>query len=223
MKNRLLLAVALLVMLSAQGQVPQFSGNDFDGWVYSNPAIPLTQSNILSNRIVLYTTSKGLPLTLTSPLFTCGAGQTIDMTVTWITDQWQTSGFDKNKVALTAALLDETGISVDSVTCALDEVSRTNIVNLSIVVPAGMHQAKLRFASWLADVNSNGAVRQIDVSSSLVGDVNQDGEVTVADVNAVLDVILGAGDPDLCRRADVNRDGEVSVADVNRVVDIIIQ
>jgi hypothetical protein len=60
--------------------------------------------------------------------------------------------------------------------------------------------------------------------SSLRGDVNQDGEVTVADVNAVIDVILGtAADEDLRRRADVNRDGEVSLADINSVVDYIVE
>ena len=102
-------------------------------------------------------------------------------------------------------------------------VSYTNMVNLSLTVPRGLSTARLRFASWEADVNSNGAVRQIEMTSMLVGDVNQDGEVTVADVNAVLDVILGGDDEELRQRADVNRDGEVSVADINRVVDIILQ
>ena len=223
MKRRLLLALYLFVIMSVHCQVPQFSAGNFDGWVYSNPSIELTQSNILANRIVLYTTSKGLQLTLTSPQFTCYSGQTIDMTVTWVTDQWQSANFNVSKVALTATILDNGDVPVDSVTFTPVSVSRTNVINLSIVVPRGLSAAKLRFASWLADVNSNGAVRQIEISSSLLGDVNLDGEVTVADINAVLDVILGANDTDLCRRADVNRDGEVSVADVNRVVDIIVQ
>ena len=52
-----------------------------------------------------------------------------------------------------------------------------------------------------------------------VGDVNGDGEVNIADVNAVIDMILnGAYSPN----ADVNGDGEVNIADVNAVISIII-
>lgn len=210
-------------MLAATAQVPQFSSNGFAGWDYSNPAVELNETNILYNRIVLYTTSKGLQLMLTSPLFNCTGGQTIDMKVTWITDQWQNSNFVVDKVALTAAILDESGTPVDSVTYTPTSVSRTNYVNLSITVPKGMTRAKLRFASWKADVNSSGAVRQIEMTSTLRADVNGDGEVNVADVNAVIDVILGNGeDSDLRQRADVNADGEVGLADVNSVIEFIL-
>jgi len=51
------------------------------------------------------------------------------------------------------------------------------------------------------------------------GDVNRDGEVTIADVNAIVDVILNSG---YLEAADVNGDGEVTIADVNAVVDIIL-
>ncbi len=55
------------------------------------------------------------------------------------------------------------------------------------------------------------------------GDVNGDGEVTVADINALIDIILtGDADQDTMRRADVNEDGEINVADVNTLIDIIM-
>lgn len=54
---------------------------------------------------------------------------------------------------------------------------------------------------------------------SLKGDVNCDDEVNVADVNAVIDMIL-TGNSD--RRGDVNGDGEVNIADVNVLIDIIL-
>ena len=146
------------------------------------------------------------------------------MRVTWVTIQWQNPNFNVSKVALTAALLDDSGAPVDSVTFTPDSVGRTNYIDLSLTVPRGLTSARLRFASWKADVNSSGAVRQIDISSFLFGDVNLDGEVSVADVNAVLDVILGGEvDAGLRQRADVNRDGEVSVADVNSIVDVIVR
>jgi len=57
----------------------------------------------------------------------------------------------------------------------------------------------------------------------LTGDVNGDGEVTIADVNVLVDIILGTvADDDTMLRADVNDDGEVTIADVNSVIDIIL-
>lgn len=55
------------------------------------------------------------------------------------------------------------------------------------------------------------------------GDVNGDGEVNVADVNALIDIIMsGSTDADTMSRADVNNDGEVNVADINAIIDIIL-
>jgi hypothetical protein len=63
-----------------------------------------------------------------------------------------------------------------------------------------------------------------DGSMFLMGDVNLDGEVTVADVNAIIDVIVkDEADPELLSLADVNQDGEVSIADINNVVDILLR
>ena len=53
----------------------------------------------------------------------------------------------------------------------------------------------------------------------VVGDVNGDGEVNIADVNAVIDLIL-SGVNDL--KGDVNGDEEVNIADVNSIIDIIL-
>ncbi len=51
------------------------------------------------------------------------------------------------------------------------------------------------------------------------GDVNGDNEVNIADVNAVIDMIL-TGNSDSA--GDVNGDGEVNIADVNAVIDLIL-
>ncbi len=58
-----------------------------------------------------------------------------------------------------------------------------------------------------------------EVEASLKGDVNGDGEVNIADINAVIDTILTA---DTNARADVNGDSEVNIADVNSLIDIIL-
>ena len=55
------------------------------------------------------------------------------------------------------------------------------------------------------------------------GDVNGDGEVNIADVNAIIGIILGeTAQADVVKRADVNGDGEVNIADVNAIIDIIL-
>ena len=56
------------------------------------------------------------------------------------------------------------------------------------------------------------------------GDVNNDGEINIADINALMDLILGATADECTRwRADVNNDGEIGVADVNALIDIILK
>lgn len=54
-------------------------------------------------------------------------------------------------------------------------------------------------------------------------DVNGDGEVNIADVNCLIDIILGYKDADeFDGRADIDLDQEVNIADVNRVIDVIL-
>ena len=54
----------------------------------------------------------------------------------------------------------------------------------------------------------------------LPGDVNGDREVNIADVNAVINIILSGNGNNTA--ADVNGDGEINIADVNAVIDIIL-
>ena len=59
--------------------------------------------------------------------------------------------------------------------------------------------------------------------SWLKGDVNGDGEVNIADINALIEVILTKrADAELMRRADVNEDNEINLADINALIDIIL-
>ncbi len=53
----------------------------------------------------------------------------------------------------------------------------------------------------------------------LPGDVNGDGEVNIADVNALIDAIMSGN---IHSRCDVNQDKEVNVSDVNAVIDLIL-
>ena len=74
---------------------------------------------------------------------------------------------------------------------------------------------KLDVYAGMQFVLSNGELR---------GDVNNDGEIGISDINLVISIILGAQASDATmRRADVNRDGEIGVSDINAVIELIMK
>ena len=55
------------------------------------------------------------------------------------------------------------------------------------------------------------------------GDVNGDQQVNIADINVLVDIIMGGEHPDdVLARADVNEDLEINIADISVIVDIIL-
>ena len=51
------------------------------------------------------------------------------------------------------------------------------------------------------------------------GDVNHDGEINIADVNEILDIIFdGYASPCAMSLTDVNGDGEINIADINAII-----
>lgn len=52
------------------------------------------------------------------------------------------------------------------------------------------------------------------------GDVNGDGEINIADVNALINAVLSGNTSNSA--CDVNADGEINIADVNAVIDMIL-
>ena len=69
-----------------------------------------------------------------------------------------------------------------------------------------------------------------DAVTILPGDVNGDGEITIADANGVIDIVVMGDNPSHPRvpsgsgkdPADLNGDGEVNIADVNAIIDLIV-
>lgn len=61
-----------------------------------------------------------------------------------------------------------------------------------------------------------------DVASIKVGDVNKDGLITDADVNALVDIVLGKTPNSNPKLTDVNGDGSVTIADVTKLVNIVL-
>lgn len=62
----------------------------------------------------------------------------------------------------------------------------------------------------------------LGTGKSLPGDADGDGRVTVGDVTAIVNIILGKGGDYDQQAADVNGDGSVTVSDVTAVVNIIL-
>jgi hypothetical protein len=55
----------------------------------------------------------------------------------------------------------------------------------------------------------------------LLGDVNQDGSITVADVSALVRLLLREDEAPMCL-ADVNQDGMLTIADVTALVNRLL-
>lgn len=110
----------------------------------------------------------------------------------------------------------------------------TSMVSNAVKVPslgenvwAGVDQPNIPLTVPVAAINSYKAAEQWKefkfAKTWTKGDVNADGEVNIADINALVDIILGnPADSDTMMRADVNGDGEVNIADVNALVDMIL-
>ena len=82
--------------------------------------------------------------------------------------------------------------------------------------PSRWGYGKLNVAVAIDDVINNTLIE---------GDVNNDGEVNIADVMAIVELILAPSsnrDPARLVRADLNRDAEVQIADINAVIRIIL-
>ncbi len=57
----------------------------------------------------------------------------------------------------------------------------------------------------------------------LVGDVNGDGEVSIGDITALIDYLLGKTDTIANQEmADVNNDGEVTIGDITAIIDLLL-
>ena len=59
--------------------------------------------------------------------------------------------------------------------------------------------------------------------AAVVGDVNGDGRLTIADVTALIDILLGSGGADSFNMpGDINMDNHLSIADVTALIDLLL-
>lgn len=75
-------------------------------------------------------------------------------------------------------------------------------------------------------LDATAAINHVIRNTLLQGDVNNDNEVTIADVGALLDIMLGnwpKDDAAALVRADVNYDNEIQIGDINQLLGIILK
>ena len=86
----------------------------------------------------------------------------------------------------------------------------------TLYVPAGTRDAYLATPAWDKFLNI------VEMEATSQGDVNGDGAVSIADVTALVSIILGKNLPANQGVADINGDGSVTIADVTALVNIIL-
>ena len=76
--------------------------------------------------------------------------------------------------------------------------------------------------SWLRR-RAQTVFNRLENQQLIVGDVNGDGRVTIADITELIDYLLGGLYNTYIERAgDVNGDGEISIADVTDLIDKLL-
>ena len=218
MRRIVLFFITLTAVAALSQQLPQFAYNNYDGWTYNNPGIPLNADNIGGSRISLYVNSEGLALMLTSPVFSCQGLDNLQATVKWKSRS--------QSIGLTMALDDADGVPIDSTVCYPASAGSQQTLQFSLDVPPGLASARLRFVSWDANVDNCGAVKSVSLTGestdppSTPGDIDGDGQVNIADVTALIDLLLSGNVGN--NAADVDGDGQVSISDVTALIDILL-
>ena len=117
------------------------------------------------------------------------------------------------------------GANMDALIASLVTRQASSPGNFRVIYNSGEHntmtgsQVNTSRKKYWIPMRYNGT-DWVEIDSYLLGDVNGDNEVNIADVNALIDLILKHQST---TAADVNSDGEVNVADVNFLIDIILK
>lgn len=100
-------------------------------------------------------------------------------------------------------------------------------INAVLYVPKGKKEEYLQCTPWKNFLN----IQEMDIEDmwhghgvpegyeDIQGDVNGDSEVNIADINAVINMILSSSSN---LNGDVNHDLEINIADINEIINIIL-
>ena len=113
---------------------------------------------------------------------------------------------------------DQIQITKNPLTICRIKVKKTGVLpqDASILVTHLKYTANID-DSWVAEDQ----IIDLGIGNPIYGDVNYNGIVDIADVNAVINVMLGKGGV-AATDADVNYDGSVDIFDVNEVINAML-
>ena len=143
------------------------------------------------------------------------------------------AGYYSLQAAVEAVRQDQPNITVSGVTLRIDDEKvecstadgKPQIFNVNKQLEEGVHTIGLYVqntnANWVAA--DNFVLRYYGPVKPLRGDVNGDGDVSLADIMTLVDYILNdvKDAPNFCL-ADLDNDGELSLMDIMTLVDIIL-
>jgi hypothetical protein len=121
--------------------------------------------------------------------------------------------------AETYSYLKFTKIDNSTVTYSVEGIKLTyDNTNVTITNAEGTATLPLAQVKDMEFTNDPGSTPSI-----LIGDVNNDGEVSIGDVTALIDYLLGGTANNInLAAADVNSDSEVTIADVTALIDKLL-
>ncbi len=197
------------------------SENNFSGWTLSGDANWWSQTAIYENFNGPFMESW---ISSTGALANLLATQSLTLP----------AGNYQLQAAVNATRQNDASLEVSGVTLFMDNQSTSchtangvpELFNVIAELEAGDHEIGLSVegtdANWVAWDN----VILYYYGPTTIGDVNRDGQISIADVTALVNIILGKDntEPYLYdhKAADVNRDQNVSIADVTALVNIIL-
>ncbi|MCR5131950.1 MAG: S8 family serine peptidase [Prevotella sp.] len=126
---------------------------------------------------------------------------------------------------ITVTLTDENQVfTVEPTTISTTEAEEGKVVTVTFTpTVAGTFTGTITLSS----TDAENVEVSLSATAKLIGDVNRDGSVTIADVTAIVNIILGKateGDDNNYDfdAADVNTDGSITIADVTALVNSIL-
>ena len=94
------------------------------------------------------------------------------------------------------------------------------------LVIEGMLKAGRDYREWSMGRSSLLYKEVTVILQTLIGDVDGDGRVTIADVTELIDILLSGEQPqslDVLDVADMDRDGNITIADVTELIDLLLK
>lgn len=220
----LLLFVVSIFVACAANELLHFGASNYDGWIYTQSVVELNSSNISQDNINLY-----WDYALISPEVTTHNVNSIKVDVTGHTNGYQNAEYSNTLGRVSVQLIDDNNEVLKEVKYTFSDKKRDRNFEVYFdITDIDNTPFRLRLACWNANIESRFSVKKVIMSvyeynlSGVVGDVNNDGVVTAADITALYDLLLNNNSSNVVT-GDVNNDGIITSADITAVYSVLLE